>query len=123
MPESPLILVAEDEEVLRELAVDVLQTLGYRVLQAEDGEQAVRIYKQHHTEIALVMVDMVMPNLDGPATFLKLKEINPGVRAILTTGYTQDGRAQEALDSGMAGFIQKPYGLEEVAEAVKAVLG
>ena len=117
-----LILVVDDEELIRDLVKDVLQTYGYRVLLAADGEEAVAMYRKHKDEIALVILDMVMPKLGGRETFLKLKEANPKVKALLSTGYSQNDRAQEILKSGVLGFLQKPYQAQELAAKVRTVL-
>ncbi|MGC9092190.1 MAG: PAS domain S-box protein [Bacteroidota bacterium] len=119
---NELILVVDDEDTLRELVKDVLETYGYRVMLAGNGEEALQVYSKHKEEIALVILDMVMPKMGGRETFLKLKELNPKVRALLSTGYSQNGKAQEILNSGVMGFLQKPYQAEELAAKVRKVL-
>jgi len=119
---NELILVVDDEDTLRELVKDVLETYGYRVMLAGNGEEALQVYRKHKEEIALVILDMVMPKMGGRETFLKLKELNPKVKALLSTGYSQNGKAQEILNSGVMGFLQKPYQAEELAAKVRKVL-
>ncbi len=118
-----LILVVDDEEPLRFLVKEMLEAHGYRVLLAETGPQAVKVYGERNGDISLVILDMIMPEMGGRETFLKLKEIDPTVRALLSTGYGQDGDVQEAVESGARGFIQKPYRLGELVSRVRTALG
>jgi PAS domain S-box-containing protein len=119
---NELILVVDDEEVVRALAKDALESYGYRVLLAKDGEEAIDIYREKDGGLGLVIIDMVMPKLGGRETFLKLRELNPNVKAILATGYSLSGEANEILRSGVMGFIQKPFQLDELLAKVRTVL-
>jgi CheY-like chemotaxis protein len=100
----------------------MLGSFGYRILLAENGLEAVEIYELHQDEIELVILDMVMPKMGGRETFLRMKEINPNVRALLSTGFSQNGKAREILDSGVMGFIQKPYQLNALLLKVRSIL-
>jgi len=117
------ILVVDDEEVVRRVASDMLSDLGYRVTVAPDGEEALQIYRERGDDVDLVIVDMVMPKMDGGACFRALREIDPDVRAVLSTGYGRDERTQSILDEGMLGSVPKPYLLRELSEAVADALG
>jgi PAS domain S-box-containing protein len=119
---NELILVADDEEAIRTLAKEILESHGYRVMLAEDGREAVDLFEKHHGELGLVILDMVMPRMGGRETFLKMKELNPQARALLSTGYSQDGKAEEILKSGVRGFIQKPYQVDTLLSKVRSVL-
>jgi len=119
---NELILVVDDEDSIRALARDMLEDNGYRVLLAENGEEAISVYGGRNKDISLVILDMVMPKMDGRETFLKLKDLNPGVKALLSTGYSLNGRAEEILNSGAIGFIQKPYRLNALLSKVRSVL-
>ncbi|HXX63843.1 MAG TPA: response regulator, partial [Bacteroidota bacterium] len=116
------ILIVDDEETIRSLVRDILEEIGYHVLGAGNGEEAIEIYRHHSSPIDLVILDMTMPGMGGRETFEKLKEVDPGVRAILSTGYSQDERAREVLALGVKGFVQKPYRINELAAAVRRVL-
>ena len=116
------VLVVDDEEVVREVAAQYLLVLGYDVLTARDGVEAVELYRRHGGAIDLVLIDMMMPRMDGRDCFRALKAMNPEVRAILSTGFGMNSAAQEVLDEGVAGFVQKPYGIQQLAEAVARVL-
>jgi PAS domain S-box-containing protein len=117
-----MILVADDEEVVRSLAKDILEWHGYRVLLAEDGAEAIEVFKKHSADIDLVIADMAMPKLGGRDTLLKLRELNPKLKALLCTGYSTDDVAQEILDTGALGFVQKPYQQEQLLSKVRSAL-
>jgi PAS domain S-box-containing protein len=118
------VLVVDDEPVVRNAASAMLRELGYTPIAVASGREAVETYRRRGDEIALVLIDMVMPEMDGGECFRALKAIDPGVRAVLTTGYGRAGRAQAALDEGMVGFAQKPYNLAAfsriLADALRA---
>lgn len=116
------ILVVDDEEVIRDLATDMLEMLGYEVMTAEDGLRAVEDYAERLADIDLAIIDMIMPNMGGRECFRRLRELRPDLRAILSTGYGRDGAAQEILDEGMVGFVQKPYRIEQLSEVVSRAL-
>jgi CheY-like chemotaxis protein len=117
-----LILVVDDEEPIRSIAKEILEEFGYRVLLAEDGQEAIGIYREQKEEIDLVILDMIMPNMGGRETFTKLKELDSNIKAVLSTGYSRDGKAQEILDEGMMGYIQKPYQVKALLSKVRSSL-
>jgi len=119
---NELILVADDEEPMRRLAREILEAYGYRVLLAEDGVEAVEIIRGQNGEIDLVILDMVMPKMGGRETYLRMKETHPLIKVLLSTGYSRDEKAQEILDSGAMGFVQKPYHVDSLLSAVRDVL-
>lgn len=117
------ILVVDDEEVVREMATDMLAYLGYEVLTAVDGAEAVELYRACPGEIDLVIIDMIMPKMGGKECFEALREFDPDICAILSTGYSRDGEAQDILDAGMLGFVQKPYRIGQLSQVVSDILG
>jgi len=117
-----LILVVDDEEPIRDFAKDVLEGNGYRVIVAEDGVQALGICEEYDGNISLVLLDMVMPKMAGHETFLRMRANNPKIRALLSTGYSQNSEAQAILDSGVKGFIQKPYQPNALLSKVRSVI-
>ena len=119
---SGAILLVDDEEVIRNIGVILLDRLGYTPIAAASAAEAIEIYKRRSNDIRLVIIDMVMPEMDGRQCFEALLSINPELRAILSSGYDRNGRAQEILDKGMLGFVQKPYCLQALATAVAAAL-
>ena len=117
------ILLVDDEEMIRSMSHELLTELGYTVYMAEDGDKAEELYALHKEEIALVILDMIMPKMNGKETFLKLREINPDVRVLLCSGFHREGTTQELIEFGAKGFIKKPYSMIELSQAVsEAVL-
>ena len=117
-----LVLVIDDENDICTFIAEVLQSHGYRVLLAANGEQALAVYEKRSREIDLVILDMVMPGMNGEETFLKMKAIRPDVRALLSTGFGQDGRVSEILQRGVNAFIQKPYDFNQLLAKLRQVL-
>ncbi len=112
------ILVVDDESEVRSTLTMQLNLLGYEVLEAQDGGEAVSIYRRKKAKIDLVLIDMIMPNLAGKETYRELKSIHPGVRVLFMSGYTEDGQASEILKEGVIGFIQKPFNLKTLSVTV-----
>ncbi len=112
------ILVVEDEEVVRKLAKEILGWLGYETVTVCDGVEAVEYYDGHNNDIDLALIDLNMPRMGGRECYQKMKEINPDLRAVLSTGYSRDGAAQEILDDGVQGFVQKPFQASQLSEAI-----
>ncbi len=117
------VLVVEDEELIREMALDMLRGLGYKVTACENGAEAVAYYEQAWSFIDLVILDMIMPQMNGHQTFLAMRRINPEIKALLATGYSLNGEAQSILDEGVLGFVQKPFDITEFSREVARVLG
>ncbi|HAK59315.1 MAG TPA: hypothetical protein DCO77_02885, partial [Nitrospiraceae bacterium] len=116
------ILVVDDEDMVRSLARDILQKNGYTVLTADDGRTAVSLYTEQSDEIAAVLLDMVMPNMNGREVFQRLKEMNPEVKIIVSSGYSHDRDADDLIKQGAAGFVQKPYRMGDLLGMVESVL-
>jgi CheY-like chemotaxis protein len=116
------ILIIDDEEIVCTVASVMLKDLGYGVTSYLDGQEAVEYYKEHCNEIDLVMLDMMMPGMGGGECFRLLREINPAVRVVLTTGYGLDGMAQELLDEGVIECVQKPYIVADLSKIVADAL-
>ena len=117
------ILLVDDEEMIRSMAKELLTELGYTVYMAEDGYKAQEIYALHKEEITLVVLDMIMPKMNGKETYLKLREINPDVRVLLCSGFHREGTTQELIEFGAKGFIKKPYSMIELSQAVSEAVG
>ncbi|MGI9089304.1 MAG: hybrid sensor histidine kinase/response regulator [Chthoniobacterales bacterium] len=121
--EPQTILLVEDEEMLRDLGIEILQSEGYRVLAARDGLEAVEMFSAHRDEIGLVVCDLGLPKLGGRDVFLRMKEIKPGVRAIVASGYLEPAMRSEILKAGVIDTIQKPYDFNELVERIRAIIG
>jgi len=117
------ILLVDDEPTVLEVNRRQLEALGYEVYAAAGGREALDVYAKNQEEIALVILDMVMPGLSGGETFDLLREINPEVRVLLSSGYSIEGQAQQILNRGCDGFLQKPYDFECLSREVERMLG
>ena len=117
-----LILVVDDEESIREITRGTLETFGYKVLTANDGTEALAIFADKKNEIAVVLTDMVMPFMDGPATIRALQRMNPKVRIIAASGLGTAQRAGEGVLEGVAVFLTKPYTAEKLLKTLAQVL-
>ena len=120
---SETILVVDDEKMLLEVSREMLELLGYRVYTAENGQEAIAVYRERQNEIDMVLLDMIMPGISGGETFDRLREINPGIKVLLSSGYGITGQAQEILDRGCNGFLQKPFQFEHLSLKVREMLG
>jgi CheY-like chemotaxis protein len=116
------ILLVDDEGLLRNMGREMLQELGYEAVLCSDGQEAVEVFGKRPRDFSAVVLDMIMPRMAGEECFLRLREINPGVRVILSTGYSGHTRIAELLDKGAAGFLPKPYNINALAEILQKVL-
>ena len=116
------VLLADDEEMVRQVGVSMLETLGFRVLTAADGQEAVEVFRAHMDEIRCVVLDLTMPRMDGEETFREIRRLHPGARVILTSGYNEQQVTQRFAGGGLAGFIQKPYKLNDFQSTLHQVL-
>ena len=120
---SAQVIVVDDEAAVRTLILMVLRRYGYQLLAAGDGEEAVNMFTGKQNEIDLVFLDMTMPKLSGRDTFKKLREIKPGLKVIVSSGYPIDLEVfAEEMGMPAQGFVQKPYEAAELARTVRDVL-
>ena len=119
---NEIILVVDDEPNVRKVVELQLKKLGYEVLAAGDGIEAIKIYKEKKDKIDLVLLDMIMPNMAGKETYLNLKDINSDVKVLLMSGFSQNGRAAEILNMGISGFLQKPFKLFDLSNIIGEAL-
>ncbi len=120
---SATVLVVDDEETVRNIAKRMLEKIGFTVLTAADGREAVEVFGEHPDEIATVLLDMTMPHLNGEETFRELRRIRPEVRVILSSGYNEQEATNRFTGKGLAGFIQKPYEYSKLVAEFRGVLG
>lgn len=118
-----LLLVDDDAEVRGPVAELIRLRLGYEVLEAGGGEEAVSLFRAQPDRIALILMDATMPDLDGPAAFDAIREIRPGARAILCSGYSEATGKAAVLAHGFAAYLKKPFGLKELEALLAAHLG
>jgi two-component system cell cycle sensor histidine kinase/response regulator CckA len=119
---SGTILVIDDEPMILKVADHLLRALGYRVITASGGKEGLRIYRERGLEIDLVILDMIMPDMEGGEVFESLKRMNSQIKVLLSSGYSINGRAREILKRGCVGFLQKPFTLAELSQKVKDAL-
>jgi len=119
---NELVLVVDDEEAIRKVAQKTLERHGYRVLLAADGAEAVSLYASRRNEIDAVITDMAMPVMDGPATILALRAINPEIKIVTTSGLASERGLAKAMSAGVRHFIPKPYTAEAMLHALQEVL-
>jgi len=100
--------------MILEVGREILESLGHRVVTAGSGEEAVEQLRKNRDTIDLVILDMIMPGMGGREVFDQLKNINMGVRVLLSSGYSINGQAQDILDKGCVGFIQKPFSIKQL---------
>jgi len=116
------ILLIDDENIIRDVAGEMLQLLGYTVYQAAGGKEAIDVYLTNKDKIDLVILDMILPGMNGAQVLEELKQITPDVKVILSSGYSMQGEVQKVMESGCLGFIQKPYLITELSRTVQQVL-
>jgi len=116
------ILLVDDEETNSDVVEKALTLTGYKVLLARGGEEALEVYRNNRNRIDLVVLDMIMPGMNGKKVFDQLREMDPGVSIILSTGYSMDGEASHLMTRGCSGFIQKPFGIKELSQKIREVM-
>jgi signal transduction histidine kinase/ActR/RegA family two-component response regulator len=116
------ILLVDDEDLVINVGAQLLEKLGYTVLQAHGGREAVKIFTDANHSIDMVILDMVMPDMGGSEVFDRIKGIDPNVKVLLSSGYSIDGEAAEILKRGCEGFIQKPFSMEDLSRKIRDVL-
>jgi CheY-like chemotaxis protein len=121
--QNHMVLIVDDEEGVRSFCQKALGIFGYRTLSAADGMEAVAVYKAHADEIDCVLMDLTMPKMDGAATIEALWKINPGLRIILSSGFSEQEATRRFVDKDLAGFIQKPYDLKRLRDTLQKAFG
>ncbi|MDD5452302.1 MAG: PAS domain-containing protein [Desulfovibrionales bacterium] len=116
------VLLVDDEDMILGVGEKILRAMGYKVLLAASGKEAVEAYKKHKDEINLVILDMIMPDMSGSEVYDIIKEINPAVRVLLSSGYSITGQAAGILERGCDGFIQKPFDIKALSHKIREVL-
>jgi two-component system cell cycle sensor histidine kinase/response regulator CckA len=116
------ILLVDDEKMVLEVNKELLASMGYKVHAVGSGQEAIAVYTEKKNKIDLIILDMIMPGISGSDTFDRLREINPEIKVLLSSGYSLNGQAQSIMDRGCNGFIQKPFRLEQLASKVREML-
>ena len=116
------ILLIDDEKMILDVGRELLEELGYTVLPAGSGQEAIDIFQKDRDKIDMIIMDMIMPEMSGSETFDRLKEISPDVKILLSSGYSVDGQATDILRRGCDGFIQKPFNMNQLAERIQKIM-
>lgn len=116
------ILNIDDEEMIVDVASQMLKNLGYKILTASDGRQGLTIFKQNQNIINLVILDMIMPSFSGKETFEALQHLDSSVKVLLSSGYSLDSQAKDIMACGCKGFIQKPFTIAELSRKIREIL-
>ncbi len=116
-----IILLAEDDEIIREMAKEHLEENGYKVIEAKNGEEALSIFRQKYSEISGVFMDTAMPVMSGRDAFLAMKEIDPEVKVLLTSGFAHDPAVKDAISQGVNAFLNKPYSMPALLAKIREV--
>jgi PAS domain S-box-containing protein len=122
VPGQETVLLIDDEDMVLEIGRALLETMGYQVITAKDGEEAISLYERQGSGIDLVLLDVVMPGLGGGDVYDRLKTMNPDMKCLLLSGYSIDGEATEILQRGCDGFIQKPFKLRDLSKSIREIL-
>ncbi|MGD9330556.1 MAG: PAS domain S-box protein, partial [Desulfobacterales bacterium] len=123
VPGNETIMLVDDEKAILDACSSMLKKLGYKVIIARGGHEAIDIYQKRQAQIDLVILDIIMPDLKGGEVFDRLVAINPGVRVLLSSGYSIEDQAAEIISRGCDGFIQKPYQLDQLHQRIREIIG
>ena len=116
------ILIVDDEDLVLEVGQKFLKFMGYQVFTARNGEEALEAYRTHQGKISLVLLDLVMPKMEGGEVFDRLKQISPDVKVLISSGYGINGEASKILERGAQGFIQKPFDMKQLSRLIRTIL-
>jgi PAS domain S-box-containing protein len=119
---SGTILLIDDEKMILDVGIELLEELGYTVMSAMSGQEAIDIFEKDRDQIDLIIMDMIMPGMGGGETFDRLRAIDPNIRVLLSSGYSINGQATNIMHRGCDGFIQKPFNMNQLAEKVQKIL-
>lgn len=122
LKEIPWILLVDDEEIVLNVGARMLEKIGYSVFKAENGKAAVDIFKENRKQICLVILDLAMPEMDGESAFELLKEIQPEVKVLISSGGSLPDQVGDQLKYGCSGFIQKPFNLSNLSRKVEEII-
>jgi PAS domain S-box-containing protein len=116
------VLLVDDEDMIIDVGQEMLKALGHGVFTARSGREAIGVYEANKDKIDIVILDMIMPEMGGGEVFDRMKEINPNIKVLLSTGYSIDGQAKEILARGCLGFMQKPFNLKDLSQKLREIL-
>ena len=116
------ILLVDDEDIVLDVGAQMLERIGYKVFKAKNGKVAVDIFRENRELIRLVILDLKMPEMDGESAFRHLKQIQPEVKVLISSGGSLPDKVGDQLKHGCSGFIQKPFSLSNLSRKVDEVI-
>ena len=116
------VLLIDDDDMITDVSAMILKKSGYDFVSAKSGKEAIEVYKENHSRIDMVILDMILPDMGGGDTYDRLKEINPRVKVLLASGYDIDYQGSDIMERGCDGFIQKPFNMNELLEKIRGIL-
>jgi len=119
---SESILFVDDEDMILDIGNRMIEKLGYEVFTAKKGKEALEVFRAKKDEIDMVILDMVLPDIGGKEAYQELKNIDPDIKVLLSTGHSVEGQASEILKCGCNGFIQKPFNIKQLSVKIREVL-
>jgi len=119
---SETVLFVDDENMIIETAEELFEQLSYKTLVARSGRETIETYEKNKERIDIVLLDMIMPDMSGSDTYDRMKDIDPKVKVLLSSGYSINGQATEIMDRGCNGFIQKPFKMKELSQKLREIL-
>ncbi|MBW1781943.1 MAG: response regulator [Deltaproteobacteria bacterium] len=119
---SGTVMVVDDEELILDVLAPMLKRMGYDVLIARSGREAIQVYEENKDRIDIIVLDMVMPDMGGSETYDRISQMNPHVKVLLSSGYSINGQARKLLDRGCSDFIQKPFRVKQLAQKIREIL-
>jgi len=120
--ETETVLLVDDEEIVIGVGKQMLEKLGFSVLTATSGKEALNIYRDNKDKISLVVLDMIMPGMGAGDTYSELQMIDPAIKVLLSSGYGVDQQTSEILKRGCNGFIQKPFNMQGLSGKIGEIL-
>jgi two-component system cell cycle sensor histidine kinase/response regulator CckA len=116
------VFLIDDDDMIADVSELILKNSGYDVVIAKSGKEAIEVYKENHSRIDMVILDMILPDMGGGDTYDRLKEINPGVKVLMASGYDIDYQGRDVMERGCDGFIQKPFNMNDLLEKIRGIL-
>jgi len=116
------VLLVDDEEFVRDLGARILSKAGYNVLTATNGTEALDLFEKERTQISLVILDLIMPEMGGKECLKELRKIDPQLKVLIASGLLDAGSVQESIKMGAQGFVSKPFRFKELLQQVRNVL-
>lgn len=120
--EKNTVLLVDDDQMVLSVTKQLLERLGYQVIKAQGGEEAITLAMNFQDRIALAILDMVMPGMDGPSTFRRLREMMPDLKVLLCSGYVESEQVHDLVENGAVGFIRKPFDRKTLERELRGAL-